>query len=74
MKDGTSITVSKNLKEFQHLSMRSTFFRCHRSYLVNTTMIKQLVKRDGGYLVMENDEQIPISADRREELITLLES
>ncbi|HEY1037974.1 MAG TPA: LytTR family DNA-binding domain-containing protein [Bacteroidia bacterium] len=65
--------VSKKLKEYEELLIQLPgFFRPHRSYIINTKNIKQFVRADGGYLVMENDMQIPLARGKKEELLQLI--
>jgi two-component system LytT family response regulator len=70
---GESILVSKVMKEYEAALINSgNFYRVHRSYMVNTERVKKIVRNDGGYLVMDNDQQIPISRDQRENVYALL--
>ena len=72
--DGT-ILVSKPLKFFvETLSKIKTFYRPHRSHLINLTYIKAYVKKDGGYIVMENDQTVSISNDKKEEFLTIVQN
>lgn len=65
--------VSKKLKEYEDLLMdQKGFFKPHRSYIINTFNIKQFVRADGGYLIMENNMQIPLARGKKEELINLI--
>jgi two-component system LytT family response regulator len=48
------------------------FFRTHNSYLINLARVKEFIRGDGGYLVMENKMKIPVSKTRKEELLDLL--
>src|SRR5690606_14900697 len=67
--DETTIVVSKGLKKFETILMDYTsFFRCHKSYIINCNYIAEHIKRDGGYLVLSNKEQKPISSERIQEL------
>ncbi len=51
LKEGKQIVTSKNLKHFENtLSENSNFFRCHKSYIVNTDHITEYIKSDGGFL------------------------
>jgi two-component system LytT family response regulator len=72
MADGKKKVISKTLKEFEELLTPHNFYRAHNSYLINMKMIKELVRGDGGYIVMENKAKIPVSRNKREELMTLL--
>jgi two-component system, LytTR family, response regulator len=68
--DGTQLVVSRTLKNFDDIFDSSgTFFRCHKSYIVNITYISEYVKSDGGYLMMKNGNQVSVSPDRVDELM-----
>lgn len=67
------IFISKPLKHFVELLQNTPFFyKPHRSYLINLKFIKQYIKRDGGYIVMDNDKQVSISKDKREEFLEIV--
>jgi two-component system LytT family response regulator len=73
--DGTRILISKKIKEFENtLSPRNHFFRTHRSYIVNLSRIKNYIRQDGGYIVMENGDEVDLSRERKEEFQQLIES
>ncbi len=68
------ILISKPLKHFDEmLGSVKTFYRPHRSYLVNLLHIKKYVKSDGGYILMDNDRSVSLSKDRTEEFIALMQ-
>ena len=72
MKNGQQI-VSKPLKFFEHiLESGLGFYRPHRSHIFNIHYLKQYVKKDGNYVVLENDHIVPIAKDKREEFINLI--
>lgn len=74
IKDGT-ILVSKPLKFFvETLQKMNTFYRPHRSHLINLSYIKEYVKKDGGYIVMENDKTVSISKDKKEEFLAIVQN
>jgi two-component system LytT family response regulator len=60
------ILVSKHLKEFQDLLSDRYFFRSHNSYLINLKYVKKYIRRDGGYIEMQDGAQIPISRNRKD--------
>lgn len=62
------IVFSKNLKYVESKLNPYGFFRVHKSYLINTSKIKAIFKEDGGYLVMNNDQIIPIARTSKKEL------
>ena len=63
---GRKIFVSKNLKSFENILTHTFFFRPHRSYIINLNRVKQFLRRDGGYIVMDTGEEIGISKEKRE--------
>lgn len=67
------IVVSKVLKEYDELLSGYGFFRVHRSHLVNLQHIKRFEKQEGGYVVMTNNNKIPVSSRSRERLLDLFE-
>jgi two-component system LytT family response regulator len=71
--DGSRLTISRTLKNIEDtLNGTGSFFRCHKSYIVNTGFITDYVKSDGGYLVMKGNHNIPISPDKAQDLLSLV--
>ena len=70
-----NILVSKPLKFFvEALQKINLFYRPHRSYLINLSRIKEYVKKDGGFIIMENNKAVSISNDKKEEFLTLVQN
>ena len=46
--------------------------RVHQSHLINTSYIKEFMKSDGGYLVLKDKSNIPVSVRKRIEVIETL--
>lgn len=67
------LLVTKTLKEFEDLLSEQGFYRVHQSHLVNTKYIKEFVKTDGGYLIMNDGSSVPVSTRKRPEVIKMLE-
>lgn len=69
------ILISKPLKYFVDILTKQTiFYKPHRSYLINLTFIKEYIKKDGGYIVMDNDKSVSISKDKKDEFLTIVNS
>lgn len=68
----SKILVSKGLKIYIEMLPKNIFYRCHRSFVINLKHIKRLVRKDGIYLIMENDATIPISREKQKELLEAL--
>jgi two-component system LytT family response regulator len=64
--------ISRTLKEFEDMLTPHQFFRPHNSFLINLNRVKEFIRGDGGFLVMENKMKIPVSKTRKEELLELL--
>jgi two-component system LytT family response regulator len=74
LSDGRKIMVSKKIKEFEEaLTQQSNFFRTHRSFIINFKKMKQYVKQEGGYVLLENEIQIPLARERKDEFLLLIE-
>lgn len=65
---GRKLLVSQTLKEYVSLLEDAHFFRVHQSHLVNLHEIKKYSRRDGGYVVMTDGEQISVARNRKQEL------
>jgi two-component system, LytTR family, response regulator len=70
--EGRKRVISKTLKDFEEMLMQFDFFRPHNSHLINLARVKEFIRGDGGYLVMENKMKIPVSKTKKEELMELL--
>lgn len=68
------IKVSKTLKEFDELLESFKFYRVHQSHLVNIAHVKRYEKKDGGYLVMDDQEKVPVSFRKKEDLMKLFKT
>ena len=73
LSDDKKYLVAKTLKEVTNIIKRPQFFRSHKSYLVNLNHVKRYIRGQGGYLVMESGEQIPVSRTQRNELLIRLQ-
>lgn len=64
--NGEKLLISKSLKEYSDLLKPQGFLRAHQSHLVNTKFVKSWLKEDGGTLLMDNGDKIPVSKPNRE--------
>ncbi|WP_298545843.1 LytTR family DNA-binding domain-containing protein [uncultured Aquimarina sp.] len=66
------LLISKPLKHFNDMMIeRSNFYKPHRSFIININHIKQYIKTDGGYILMDNNMTVSISKEKREEFLKL---
>ena len=66
LSSGEKILTSKPLKEYSDLLKPQGFLRTHQSHLVNPGFVKSWLKEDGGTLLMNNGDKIPVSKPNRE--------
>ncbi|UCS94144.1 LytTR family DNA-binding domain-containing protein [Echinicola marina] len=74
LSDNTKLLFSKTLKEVEKALKKYFFLRIHQSYLINPNYMKKYLRNDGGSVLMENGEQLPISQRKKEEVVTLFEA
>lgn len=68
------ILVSKPMKFFiDLLTDVKEFYRPHRSFLINLKHIKQYVNQDGGYIIMDNQQSVGISRDKKDEFFEVMQ-
>ncbi len=69
LKDGSQLTVSNHLKEYDELLKDHHFFRVHHSYLVNLNEVKKFHKISNAYVLMSNGKKVPVSSRKKERLL-----
>ncbi|MEJ5996517.1 LytTR family DNA-binding domain-containing protein [Pedobacter sp. Du54] len=70
--DGKNIMVSRPIFEYEELLTSYDFIRCHQSHLVNKKFIKSLIKEDSGYLLLDDNTRVPISRNKKENVLNAL--
>lgn len=70
--NGTSLLISKTLKQNEAMLSDFDFIRPHKSHLVNIKYIKSFLKIDGGYILMTDGSKIPVSRRKRESIVEIL--
>lgn len=72
--DQRKITSSNNIGSYLDKLPENQFIRIHNSYVVNIDYIKTILKGEKWELVLMNNEKIPISRRKKEELLIKLNS
>lgn len=72
LSDGEKLVASRPIFEYEELLRDYGFFRCHQSHLVNRQYVKSWVKEDGGYLLLNNGTQVPVSRNKKELVMAAL--
>jgi two-component system LytT family response regulator len=69
---GTRLLVTKTLKEFDEMLREHSFVRVHQSHLINAEHVKEFVKIDGGYLVMKDGTEVPVSTRKKQAVMEMI--
>jgi two-component system LytT family response regulator len=72
IKNNKPVLISKTLKEYEDLLTEHGFERIHQSHLINLAYLKSYIKKDGGYVVMADNSNLPISQRKKERLQELI--
>lgn len=72
--NGSSVLVSRTLKEWDDLLSPYQFIRTHQSHLINSIHVKSFVKKDGGYILMKDGSTISVSKLKKEQTLNMLSS
>lgn len=67
--DKTKMIVSRTLKEVEEMLVYYRFYRIHHSFIVNRKHIVRYNKNDGGTIEMTDGAQLPLSRQRKQEII-----
>lgn len=75
MHDNSTQLICKPLKHFvEQLENKLIFYKPHRSYLINLKFMKELSRKDGYHIIMENNKTIPVAKEKKEEFLELIQS
>ena len=74
IKNSKPIMISKTLKEYEDLLTEHGFERIHQSHLINLAYLKSYIKKDGGYVVMADNSNLPISQRKKDRLQEILKT
>ena len=70
--DKKCIISSYTLKQYDEMLTSQSFFRAHRSYLINLTHVKVYRRGEGGEIVMSNGHEIELSRTHKDEFMRRL--
>ena len=73
MKNGKILLISKTLKEVEEVLESKGFCRVHHGYLINLQYVQKYIRGDGGEVIMENNKNIPVSRNKKQEFLNQLE-
>jgi two-component system LytT family response regulator len=71
-KDSAPILTTRGVKEFEDILSDQDFFRTHHSHLVNLRYLKEYIRGDGGFVIMEDGTQVDVSRRKRDSFLERL--
>lgn len=72
MSNGEKHLVSKAMTNFEDvLQDNPTFFRPHKSHLINLKYISQYIRGDGGEIIMQDNTSVILSRSRKQDFLNL---
>ncbi|KFC24771.1 LytTR family two component system response regulatory protein [Chryseobacterium sp. FH1] len=72
IKNHKTVMISKTLKEYEELLKDQGFERIHQSHLINLNELKSYIRKEGGFVIMSDDSQLPVSQRKKERLQELI--
>ena len=70
--DKRKLVISKTLSDIEEILSGHSFHRIHHSILVNLHHVTHLLKTDGGYVVLDTGEKLPVSKSKKDFLMERL--
>jgi two-component system LytT family response regulator len=74
LNNNQKIIVSSPLKDYEEILDGGTFFRIHKSHLVNLAYVDTYIKGDGGFIILKDKSKLPVATRKKEGLLKELES
>ncbi|NJN34216.1 MAG: LytTR family transcriptional regulator [Saprospiraceae bacterium] len=71
--DNTKLYISKSLKDLQE-ALDNSFYRIHKSYLINLEHIQGYTGFEGGQVILKNNLKLPISRRNMSNFIVTLKN
>lgn len=65
--------LSKTLKEVEEQLQEAPFLRIHNSYVINMAHLQKYVRGVGGYTVMTDGHNVPVSKSRKQSLLQAID-
>ncbi len=70
--NGEKLLVSRPIYEFEPLLKDYGFIRCHQSHLINKHYVRSWMREDGGYLLLDNGDTVPVSRSKKDAVLQAL--
>jgi len=70
--DNEVMVISKNIGVVDQMLQGAGFFRCHKSYIINLSKVVEYSRKDGGHILLTNEAEVPVSKERKKDLLSKL--
>jgi two-component system, LytTR family, response regulator len=67
------LMICRTLKYFEDVLQPHGFLRIHRSHVINPSFVIRYSKGKGGYVTMKNNQELEVSANKKQELLNLFQ-
>lgn len=67
------LMICRTLKYFEDVLHPHGFLHIHRSHVINPSFVVRYSKGKGGYVTMKNNQELEVSANKKQELLNLFE-
>jgi two-component system, LytTR family, response regulator len=74
LNSGDDLLISKTLKSVDQSLSKHGFLRIHQSWLISPNYLKSYHRQDGGYVLMQDGQRIPVSTRKKELIHGLFEA
>jgi two-component system LytT family response regulator len=64
-----TVTVSKSLIEYDTILKDTSFFRIHKSFLINLHHVREYQRGEGGMVIMSDNAEIEVSRRKKEQFL-----
>ncbi len=68
---GEKVLVSKPMGHLEEILDGHGFFRVHNSHLINMNNIRQFVRTDGSYVIMDDGATVSVARNRKDDFLDL---
>jgi two-component system LytT family response regulator len=65
-----TIMVSRTLLEYEKILQNTSFFRVHKTFMINLEHVVEYQRGEGGLVVMDNGMEVEVSRRKKEEFMT----
>ncbi|GAA4469271.1 LytTR family DNA-binding domain-containing protein [Nibrella saemangeumensis] len=66
------IVASKSISEFDHLCHNDTFFKVHKSHIINLNFVEKYIRGEGGSVILADGSEVGVSRRSKAELLERL--